>query len=148
MTGRRTPSRATRPSGPRPSNALPKESATCGAAYRERIMPGDVVALTFALNQIEAAVLTGFGLIRGDVAHIYNTLIGLSLALTLTFWMLDGRQFAHIRLVGQFVLFAVVGWILRNFERITDAVFDTTIGTGLKAGGSSMSAADFQDPGK
>lgn len=110
-------------------------------------MDNSVVALTFALEVIEAAVVSGFGMIQPDIFNLYNKLLVVSLFFTLGFWMIEGATDRTAGLIFKFITFIVLSWTIQNFQAVVDAVFTSVVGIGLDAGGSRMSAEQFRDPG-
>lgn len=103
--------------------------------------------LTVALEIIRGQVLTGFGLIQGDVYAIYNTLLLVSGLLAIFAWFFEGRPKAAIGFMAKFVSFVILASILQNFRLIIETIYGAAVELGLKAGGSSLAPGDFFDPG-
>lgn len=90
---------------------------------------------------------SGFGLLGGDVAFLTSTLVAIDITLAGLFWaMADddviGRFLRKILYVGAFAL------ILGNFQRLSEIVFRSFAGLGLKAGGGAIGADTLLRPGK
>jgi len=105
---------------------------------------------TSIINQFMETFLTlvnsGFGLISGDVHWLFTAILVISITLTGLFWAFGERDslgplFRKVLLIG-FFAFLLNGWV-----DLTDTMAQSFISLGLKAGGSTMSIAEFMDPG-
>jgi type IV secretion system protein TrbL len=90
---------------------------------------------------------SGFGLLSGDVAFLSITLIGIDITLAGIFWAMGGEDQVIARLVKKVLYVGVFAYILNNFKNLAGIVYQSFSGLGLKASGSSMSAADLLKPG-
>lgn len=89
----------------------------------------------------------GFGLVQGDVAFVLNALIVISVTLAGAMWALKGEAplapfFRKVLFVGFFA------FLVNNWNAIAGAINRSGAMLGLKAGGSSMSLAQFHDPAR
>ena len=91
---------------------------------------------------------SGFGLLGGDVAFLTSTLVAIDITLAGLFWALArdddiiGRFVRKILYVGAFAL------ILGNFSALSEILFRSFAGLGLKAGGGAIGADTLLRPGK
>ncbi len=90
---------------------------------------------------------SGFGLLGSDVAFLTSILISIDIVLAGLFWAMDGEA----NVIGQFVkkvlYVGVFALLLNNFSFIANTIFDSFAGLGLKATGTSLTAADLLKPG-
>jgi type IV secretion system protein TrbL len=90
---------------------------------------------------------SGFGLLAGEVGFLTSTLITIDIILAGLFWSL----LAEDNLVGQLIRKVLyVGFfalLLNNFAALSDIIFQSFAGLGLKASGASITAADLMRPG-
>ena len=108
-------------------------------------MTGESIINEFMITFLDL-INSGFGLISGDVNWMFTALLIISITLTGIFWAFGERDslgplFRKVLLVG-FFAFLLNGWI-----DLTDTVAQSFIALGLKAGGNTMSVAEFLDPG-
>jgi type IV secretion system protein TrbL len=89
----------------------------------------------------------GFGLLSGDVAFLSSTLIGIDVTLAALFWTLGGEDNVLGRLIKKILYVGAFAFILNDFKNLTDIVYRSFSGLGLKASASGMSAADLLRPG-
>jgi type IV secretion system protein TrbL len=89
-------------------------------------------------NQYINAINNGFGLIKGDVTHLLNVLIILSILWSAALWALSDdhviAQFAH-----KIVYIGFFAWIVQNWQKLTDKLASSFMNLGLKAGGFDSS---------
>lgn len=90
---------------------------------------------------------SGFGLLSGDVAFLSTTLIGIDITLAGLFWTMGGEDQVIIRLVKKVLYVGFFAYILNNFQNLAGIVYQSFSSLGLKASGSSLSAADLLKPG-
>jgi len=91
---------------------------------------------------------SGFGLLSGDVAGLTTVLVGIDVTLAALFWTLDGEANVMARLIKKTLYVGSFAYILNNFSNLATIIFDSFSGLGLKATGSTLSAADLLRPGK
>jgi type IV secretion system protein TrbL len=90
---------------------------------------------------------SGFGLLSSDVAFLSTTLIGIDVTLAGLFWAFGGGEDVFARLIRKVLYVGAFAYILNNFKRLSEIVFDSFAALGLKASGSGLSAADLLKPG-
>jgi type IV secretion system protein TrbL len=99
------------------------------------------------LDRFLAVADSGFGLIQGDVSAVLNVLIVLSITLAGIQWILAGEApmapfFRKVLFVGLFA------FLVNNWDYLATVINQSGAMLGLKAGGGSMSMADFHNPGR
>ena len=77
-----------------------------------------------------------------------QTLIALDITLAGLFWALAGEEDVIARLIKKTLYIGFFAFLIGNFNRLAKIIFDSFSGLGLKAAGSSLSAADFLHPGR
>ena len=91
---------------------------------------------------------SGFGLLGGEVAFIASTLVVIDMTLAALFWAWAPGEDVMARMVKKTLFVGFFAFLIGNFSALANIVFQSFSGLGLKAAGSSMSAADFLRPGK
>lgn len=92
---------------------------------------------------------SGFGLVNGEVAFLSATLVVIDITLAGLWWAMDGGQNEVMaRLVKKVLYVGVFAFILGNFNSLAGIVFRSFSGLGLMASGSSLTAAEFLQPGR
>ena len=99
------------------------------------------------LDRFLAVADSGFGLIQGDVSAVLNALIVISITLAGLQWVLAGEApmapfFRKVLFVGFFA------FLVNNWDHLATVINQLGAMLGLKAGGGSMSMADFHNPGR
>lgn len=99
------------------------------------------------LDRFLAVADTGFGLIQGDVGAVLNALIVISITLAGVQWVLANEAplapfFRKVLFVGFFA------FLVNNWDHLATVINQSGAMLGLKAGGGSMSMADFHNPGR
>jgi len=100
------------------------------------------------LNTFTTYIDSGFGLIKGEVGYLSSTLIVIDITLAGLFWAWGVDEDILQRLVKKTLYVGFFAFIITNFNNLSAIVFNSFAGIGLKAGGSSISTADFLRPGK
>ncbi|MDI2074454.1 MULTISPECIES: P-type conjugative transfer protein TrbL [Bradyrhizobium] len=100
------------------------------------------------LNTFTTYIDSGFGLIKGEVGYLSSTLIVIDITLAGLFWVWGADEDILQRLVKKTLYIGFFAFIITNFNNLSAIVFNSFAGIGLKAGGSSISTADFLRPGK
>lgn len=90
----------------------------------------------------------GFGLLGGEVAFLATTLIVIDVTLAALFWAWGPSDDVLARLVKKTLFVGFFAFLIGNFQRLSEIVFASFAGLGLKASGSGMSSADLLRPGK
>src|SRR6266849_6678208 len=91
---------------------------------------------------------TGFGLLQPEVAFVATTLIANDITLAALFWSWGGDDDIVARLVKKTLFVGVFAYLIGNLNNLARIIFESFSGLGLKAAGSSLSAADFLRPGR
>ncbi len=91
---------------------------------------------------------SGFGLLSGEVAFLATTLAAIDITLAATFWSWGGDDDIIARLVKKTLFVGVFAYLIGNWNNLARIIFESFSGLGLKASGSSLSAADFLKPGR
>ncbi|RCS25806.1 P-type conjugative transfer protein TrbL [Phyllobacterium salinisoli] len=91
---------------------------------------------------------SGFGLLSGEVAFIATTLIVIDVTLAALFWSWGADDDIIARLVKKTLFVGAFAYLISNWNNLAKIVFDSFAGLGLKASGTSFSAADLMRPGK
>jgi type IV secretion system protein TrbL len=100
------------------------------------------------LNTFTTYIDSGFGLIKGEVTYLSSTLIVIDITLAGLFWAWGADEDILQRLVKKTLYIGFFAFIITNFNNLSGIVFNSFAGLGLKAGGSSISTADFLRPGR
>jgi type IV secretion system protein TrbL len=91
---------------------------------------------------------SGFGLVRGDVASLARILVAIDVTLAALLWAWTPGEEVLARLVRKTLYVGAFAFLIGDFPRLAQIVFDSFAGLGLKAGGSALSAADLLRPGR
>jgi type IV secretion system protein TrbL len=100
------------------------------------------------LNTFTTYIDSGFGLVKGEVAYLSSTLIVIDITLAGLFWAWGADEDVMQRLVKKTLYIGFFAFIITNFNTLSAVVFNSFAGLGLKAGGSSISTANFLQPGR
>ncbi|MBP2292947.1 type IV secretion system protein [Azospirillum rugosum] len=105
----------------------------------------DVSALSVALHQLTAAVVTGLGLLGPDVRAALRMLMMLSYTLALLLWLFEGKAAVHGPFLRMLLKFAAIGALVEWFPAGSAALMQAAARQGLSlvpGGGFSL-----DDPG-
>src|ERR1700682_4291548 len=91
---------------------------------------------------------SGFGLLSGEVAFLATTLAAIDITLAAIFWSWASDEDIIARLAKEALFVGVFAYLISNWNNLARIIFESFSGLGLKASGSSMSAADFLSPGR
>src|SRR6266850_301099 len=91
---------------------------------------------------------SGFGLLQPEVAFVATTLMGIDITLAALFWSWGGDDDIIARLVKKTLFVGAFAYLIGNWNNLARIIFESFSGLGLKAAGSSLSAADFLRPGR
>ena len=89
---------------------------------------------------------TGFGLLRGEVAFLTATLVVIDMTLAGLFWAM-GNEEAIAKLIKKTLYVGAFAFILGNFNQLSLILFRSFAGLGLLATGSTLTQAQFLQPG-
>lgn len=90
---------------------------------------------------------SGFGLLAGDVAFLTSALVAIDITLAGLFWAMSGEDNVPAQLIKKVLYVGFFALLLNNFKSLSDVVFQSFAGLGLKATGVAMTAADLMRPG-
>ena len=90
---------------------------------------------------------SGFGLLRGDVAFLSSTLIGIDVTLAGLFWALGGEDDILGRFLKKILYVGAFAFIIGSFSSLSDIIFKSFAGIGITAGGGAISADQLLKPG-
>lgn len=90
---------------------------------------------------------SGFGLLSGDVAFLVSILVALDIVLAGLFWALLGEDNVIAQLLKKVLYVGFFALILNNFQSLSDVVFQSFAGLGLKAGGAPFGPDQLMRPG-
>ena len=90
---------------------------------------------------------SGFGLLRGDVAFLSSTLIGIDITLAGLFWAMGGEDDVIGRFLKKILYVGAFAFIIGSFSTLADIIFKSFAGLGITAGGGGISADQLLKPG-
>jgi type IV secretion system protein TrbL len=90
---------------------------------------------------------SGFGLLRGDVAFLTTTLVGIDITLAGLFWAMGGEDDVIGRFLKKILYVGAFALIIGSFSTLADIIFRSFAGLGITAGGGAISADDLLRPG-
>ena len=90
---------------------------------------------------------SGFGLLRGDVAFLSSTLIGIDITLAGLFWAMGGEDDVIGRLLKKILYVGAFAFIIGSFSTLADIIFKSFAGLGITAGAGAVSADQLLKPG-
>ncbi len=90
---------------------------------------------------------SGFGLLGGDVAFLTTILLSIDIVLAGLFWALMGEENVPAQLIRKVLYVGFFALLLNQFQSLSDIIFRSFAGLGLKASGTALTAADLMRPG-
>ncbi len=90
---------------------------------------------------------SGFGLLAGEVGFLTTTLITIDIILAGLFWSLLAEDNVVGQLIRKVLYVGFFALLLNNFASLSDIIFQSFAGLGLKASDASITAADLMRPG-
>ena len=112
----------------------------------------DVTVIDRFLNVFSTYIDSGFGLLGSEVAFLTATLVVIDMTLAGLFWAMShasgqgddimGKLIKKVLYVGAFA------YIIGNFNMLAGIVFRSFAGLGLVASGSTITQAEFLQPGR
>jgi type IV secretion system protein TrbL len=100
------------------------------------------------LNTFTTYIDSGFGLLKGEIAHLSSALIVLDIVLAGLFWAWGADEDVLQRLVKKTLYIGFFAFVIGNFNSLAKILFNSFAGLGLLAGGSSITTAEFLRPGR
>ena len=112
----------------------------------------DVSVIDRFLNVFSRYIDSGFGLLHGEVAFLTATLIVIDMTLAGLFWAMSHAtgqgEDVIAKLIRKVLYVGAFAYIIGNFNMLASVVFRSFAGLGLTASGSSLSMANFLQPGR
>ena len=90
---------------------------------------------------------TGFGLLSGDVGFLVSILVAIDIILAGLFWALMGEDNVPAQLLKKVLYIGFFALLLNNFSSLSNVVFNSFAGLGLKASGAPFGADQLMRPG-
>lgn len=90
---------------------------------------------------------SGFGLLSGDVAFLVSILVAIDIVLAGLFWALMGENNVIAQLLKKVLYVGFFALLLNNFQALSDVVFQSFAGLGLKAGSAPFGPDQLMRPG-
>ncbi|AHI24889.1 P-type conjugative transfer protein TrbL [Komagataeibacter xylinus E25] len=100
------------------------------------------------LNTFETTIDSGFGLLRGSVVSLAGSLSVLDMLLAGLFWAWAVDEDIVQRLVKKTLYVGFFAFVINHFSNLSSIVFNSFAALGLKAGGGTLTLADFMHPGR
>jgi len=100
------------------------------------------------LNVFSQYIDSGFGLLGPEVTFLSATLIVIDITLAGLFWAMGGTDEVLARLIKKTLYIGVFAFIIHNFNALSHILFRSFAGLGLLASGSSLTEAQFLQPGR
>ncbi len=94
-----------------------------------------------------AYVDSGFGLLAGDVGYLTSTLIVIDITLAGLFWALAQNHDLMASLIKKVLYVGAFAFIIGNFAFLSNVIFESFAGLGVKATGGEIEAGDLMRPG-
>lgn len=99
-------------------------------------------------NTFTTYIDSGFGLLHGEVTYLASTLIAIDITLAGLFWAWGADEDIMARLVKKTLYVGFFAFVIGNFNDLAKIVYNSFAGLGLEAAGSTVSAANFVQPGR
>lgn len=99
------------------------------------------------LSTFNSYIDSGFGLLGGEIGFLSTTLIAIDITIAGLFWAWGADEDVIQRLVKKTLYIGFFAFLIGNFSALSQIVFESFAGLGLKASGASLSLADFMKPG-
>src|SRR3989344_928526 len=112
----------------------------------------DVSVIDHFLSVFSHYIDSGFGLLRGEVAFLTTTLVVIDMTLAGLFWAMShasgGGDDIIGKLINKVLYVGTFAYIIGNFNLLAGIVFRSFAGLGLVASGSTITQAEFLQPGR
>jgi type IV secretion system protein TrbL len=99
-------------------------------------------------NVFTTYIDSGFGLLRPEVAFLTGVLVVLDMTLAGLFWAMGGETDVIARLIRKTLYVGFFAFIIGNFNNLAKIIFNSFAGLGLQATGSTVTIAQFLQPGR
>ena len=108
---------------------------------------GDLNVIDGFMAAFTRYIDSGFGLLRGDVAFLTTTLVGIDVTLAGLFWAMGGENDVIGRFLKKILYVGAFALIIGSFSTLADIIFRSFAGLGITAGGGRLSPDDLLRPG-
>ncbi|PHZ84012.1 P-type conjugative transfer protein TrbL [Paremcibacter congregatus] len=108
----------------------------------------DISIIDRFFNVFSSYIDSGFGLLGSEVAWLASALIVIDITLAGLFWAFDENKNVLSSLIKKILYVGFFALIINNFQLLSNIIFNSFSGLGLKATGSSVSAAELLQPGR
>ena len=115
---------------------------------RRELMAMDDLNIIDRFTQVFGRYIdSGFGLLAGDVAFLTTILVTMDIVLAGLFWAMSGEDNVPAQLIRKVLYVGFFALLLNQFSTLSDVIFRSFAGLGLKASGTTLTAADLMRPG-
>ena len=111
-------------------------------------MPVDSGVSNDLMTVFSNTVSAGFANISGAVNGLFGIMIVLTVALTGIYWALSDNRASLAAGFSKILLIGFFAYLINDWQGLSETLYAGFIELGLLAGGSSLSASDFLNPGK
>ena len=108
----------------------------------------DLGVIDHFLNVFSQYIDTGFGLLGPEVAFLTATLVVIDMVLAGLFWAMGGSEDLIAKLIKKILYVGAFAFIISNFNALSSILFRSFAGLGLVASGSTLTSAQFLQPGR
>ena len=92
-------------------------------------------------------VTAGFASLQGAVNGVFGLMIVLVVALTGIQWVLSPNREILAAAFGKVLLIGAFAWLINDWQALSETIYAGFLELGLTAGGGSLSASEFLNPG-
>ena len=107
----------------------------------------DLSVIDHFLDVFSHYIDSGFGLLHGEVAFLTATLVVIDMTLAGLFWAMGGEDVIG-KLIKKTLYVGAFAFIIGNFNNLAGILFRSFAGLGLVASGSTLTQAQFLQPGQ
>ena len=107
----------------------------------------DLSVIDRFLDVFSRYIDSGFGLLGGEVAFLTATLVVIDMTLAGLFWAMGGEDVIG-KLIKKTLYVGAFAFIIGNFNNLAGILFRSFAGLGLVASGSTLTQAQFLQPGQ
>lgn len=108
----------------------------------------DISIIDRFTNVFGSYIDSGFGLLGSEVAWLASVLIVIDITLAGLFWAFDENRNVISSLIKKILYVGFFALIINNFQFLSNVIFNSFAGLGLKATGSTVTAAELLQPGR